>query len=148
MQKDDIPKIDCQLFFGGQMVKMNLRRSDDSSEVFTSIEFVGNEFPAEFVAAVNATRQVLEAYANGVDIGRWFTPDRNLERETEIIKCQWRKDNTLRVIDQSPDKKFLHADTVREAIVRPRNFTCTRYVYRICPKRRGRKSSGEGSGDE
>ena len=61
---------------------------------------------------------------------------RKEQNQFDIIKCQWTEAGYLRIYDQSPDKKFRHAETVEQAMKRNRNFTCTRSLYECLPTRR------------
>ena len=125
------------------MVKLESRVDHKTGEVDTTLAFVGEAFPGRFVSFIDVMRQLIQAYEKGIDIERWFTPDRNVERDTEMIKCQWRSDGTLRVIEEHAPKRFLHASSVDEAMSRSRNFTCSRYLYKVCPKRRGKDKCDE-----
>lgn len=122
--------VDCSIFQGKKNAAITVKTA--GSEVGIN----GGEVPVQFIELAHIIVRVIEAYQKGVDLERWFTPDRNVEQDLEIVKCQWAPDGTLRVIEPSAEKRFMHAEDVEEAMSRARNFTCTRYVYRLCPKRR------------
>ena len=81
-------------------------------------------------------KEALNCLITGKDINLHFSPHDTEEDESTIYKLQWQRGGNLRVIDDHHTEKFLHANTIREALERKRNFTCTRALYKKLPQRR------------
>lgn len=79
--------------------------------------------------------RVIEMMASNISISHSFNPETQ-DQQFEVIKCEWTRNNYLRIIDENPATKFMHAETPKEAMKRRRKFTCTRAVHSVLPKRR------------
>jgi hypothetical protein len=93
-------------------------------------------------AALHLIAEIARALLMGQRIDHLFVP-RSLQKiyinnsgPSEIfLRCQWMKSGKLIMLKEC-NKRWQHAETVDEAILRKRVFTCTRELYEILPKRR------------
>jgi hypothetical protein len=86
-------------------------------------------------ATIHVIMEVARCLMNGQSINHYFNPTVVHSEEDEYVKCQWMRSGKL-VSSGKADKKYMHADTVDEAMLRKRVFTCTRHLYSLMPKRR------------
>lgn len=94
--------------------------------------FDGNEF-----AALSCIAETVRAWAGGRNIDRYFNPTQKSKAEDLVlVLCMWERSGKLVVKDETPDRKYCHADTVEQAVASKRSFTCYRYLLPELPKRR------------
>jgi len=86
-------------------------------------------------AAVHCFMQTLRCLSAGVSLQAYFNPTIHEEDDLVLVKCQWSRGGRLKMIGDA-DKHFMHAESVEQAMKRNRVFTCTRRVYKECPKTR------------
>lgn len=79
---------------------------------------------------------VMNAYARGLELEllRPITDLHCKDYSEKIYKCRWSKGGKLSLLDDDYSKKYLHANSVQEAITRSRVFTCSESVYAMIPK--------------
>jgi hypothetical protein len=94
-------------------------------------------FTTDELAAVQCMVQVVKCLSAGISFQAYFNPTVSSEEDNELVKCRWSRAGVLK-LEGITTKRFLHAENVAQAIERRRVFTCTRRVFRECPKTRGK----------
>ena len=109
--------------------------SDNTIEV----GYTGSKASSEYFQFLAVIIETLKAMRKGIEVNRHFCPVPD-EKRTKIVfsafpKFKWTKSGILKFLGMST-KKFMHANTVDEAISRARVFTCNNEIATMIPVRK------------
>lgn len=88
------------------------------------------------VTAVSIFSETLRCLSQGKPLDLHFKPLENPADRTTIYLCKWLKSGRLQVKSENYGKRYQHADSVDEALIRKRTFTCSRATFCQIPPRR------------
>jgi len=129
--------VECNLTIGDKFVFIKPNGDGECS-----VNMAGQGFNTEELAMVNVIARTIHCFMLSVPINHYFNPVTDLSREGELVKLEWLRSGKLLLRDKHASKKYQHASTIDEAMVRRRVFTCPRYLYmRLPPCRPKRKDS-------
>lgn len=117
-------KIECNLTIGDKFVFI---KPDKNGEC--QINMAGQQFSVEEIAIVNVVAKTIRCFLLGVPINHYFNPVTDASRENELVKLEWLRSGRLLLRNEHANKKYQHAATIDEAMVRRRVFTCPRYLH-------------------
>ena len=124
-----------------EKIEWNLWMSNGTgAQIFTDdndrlVATITGEHDANTMLAFGFVLEVAKALLQGQEINRYFKPIEPNPDALEIVRCQWLRSGKLRCFGLAT-KKHRHAESVDQAIMRHRVFTCTRDLYDRLPKQR------------
>ncbi len=116
--------IECNLTIGDKFVFIKPNKDGECQ-----VSMAGQGFNVEEIAAVSVIARTIRCFVLGIPINHYFNPVTDASRENELVKLEWLRSGKLLVRDEHASKKYSHAATIDEAIVRKRVFTCPRRLY-------------------
>lgn len=118
------------IFLGDKAVEI---RVEDGKQ--TSIR-TSADLSMEEMEALTCITETLSCLSSGKQLGPYFNPTVNHAYENAVVRCKWSRSGKLVIIGES-EKRFLHAETVEECLLRQRTFTTIRSVAKNLPSKRG-----------
>jgi len=99
----------------------------------------GSKVGSEYIQFLSVLIESLKAMMKGIEVNRHFCPVPE-EKRTKIVftsfpKFKWTKSGILKFLGMTK-KKFMHADTVQDALMRSRVFTCSNEIATMIPVRK------------
>ena len=124
-------KMECNLTIKDKFVF--IRPNKDGSGCVVQMD---GRFTDEELAAINVISRTIACLCDDTQLGPYFNPTLSEAYDSQTVKVEWLRSGRLVLRSVAPDKRFRHANTVEEAVLRERVFTCERRLYRVLPKRR------------
>ena len=118
------------LFFHGKVVEVACQ--EGRQPVTRSPE----QLDADELAALNCIVECLRCLSSGKEIDHHFNPTLDNLLADEIMECRWETRSGKLKIMKVAERRYMHANTVKEAMARHRNFTAPRSVVQKLPPRR------------
>ncbi len=138
-------KIECNIWFGdeGRGVMIECEEAQDPTVKTQGMLDASQHAASHFLV------EIVRCLALGRSIDHHFNPaltTAKLQEQEQLVRCIWKKNGKLFMLGPS-DKRWKHAHSAEEAIIKQRVFTCTRTVFDMTPKRRLSDVKHKGASD-